>query len=350
MISRENPRLAGYTLTRNRSMFVKTNGNVAWLYNCPEFHSPLQIPNKCYNRIPVLHEDEIHFVDPISRQTFTKAEEKLCSEKHSNLFQLDVDDDNSWVELTPQITKVRGPALFKPHIVIQQIANVITTIIYASICTYKEMMAIWDSINFNSNMKGVLKHSTKSLLGSRESFSKISGTHYYNSRTIYLVSFISPDFFNNQFVETFGQIQYIIERCGIFFAAFLFIKLLIDIVLCLIRAMQINKITDAYIHFGKALFAATFDLMSVPILTSIFQETNSENDNTDENREPTIQVPKSDNAITRERVIQIPPYTENTGLQAIRFENKSVYPNLNDENIREENRNDHNVPTSPVQD
>ena len=61
-----------------------------------------------------------------------------------------------------------------------------------------------------------------------------------------------------------------------------------------------------------------------------------------------MQVPKSDNAITRERVIQIPSNTENTGLQATGFENKSVYPNLNDENKKDENRNDHNVPTSPV--
>ena len=143
-------------------------------------------------------------------------------------------------------------------------------------------------------MKGVLKHFTKSLLCRRESFSNFSGTNYYNSRTIYLDSFISPDFFNNQFVETFGKIQYKI-RCGIFFAAFLFIKLLIDIVLWFVRAMQINKITDASIHFGKALFAATFDLMSVPILTSIYQATNSENNNTDENRERTMQVPESEN-------------------------------------------------------
>ena len=268
MISHKNPRLAGYTLTRNRSMFIKTNGNVAWLYNCPDFHSPLQILGKCYNRIPILYEDEIHFVDPISRQTFTEAEEQLCSDKHSNFFQLDVDDDNSWVELTPQITKVRGPALFKQHIVIQQIANIITASTQASIYTDKELMPFWNSITFNSNMKGVLKHFTKSLLDSRESFSNISGTNYYNSRTIYLDSFISPDFFNNQFVETFGKIQYIIERCGVFFAAFLFIKLLIDIISCLIRVMQINKITDASILFGEALFAATFDLMSAPFLTS----------------------------------------------------------------------------------
>ena len=193
-------------------------------------------------------------------------------------------------------------------------------------------------------MKGVLKHFTKSLIDSRESFSNISVTNYYNSRTIYLDSFISPDFFNNQFVETFGKIQYIIERCGIFFAAFLFIKLLIDIVLCLIRAMQINKITDASIHFGKALFAATFDLMSAPILTSIYLATNSENDNTDKNRERTMRVPKSEDTT---RVTQSPPY-ENNRMQALTHENKSGYPNLHDENNKDENRNDHNVPTSPV--
>ena len=73
MISHENWRLAGYTLTRNRSMFIKTNGNVAWLYNCPELHSPLQFLSKCYNRIPILYEDEIHLLDPISRQTFTET-------------------------------------------------------------------------------------------------------------------------------------------------------------------------------------------------------------------------------------------------------------------------------------
>ena len=121
------------------------------------------------------------------------------------------------------------------------------------------MMAFCNSINFNSNMKGVLKPLTKLLLDNGESFSNISGTNYNKSRTIYLDSFISPDFFINQFVETLGKIQYINERCGIFFAAFLFIKLLNDIVLCLIQAMQIYKITDGSIHFGKALFAATFD-------------------------------------------------------------------------------------------
>ena len=110
--------------------------------------------------------------------------------------------------------------------------------------------------------------------------------------------------------------------------------------------MQINKITDASIHFGKALFAATFDLVSVPILTSIYQvATNTDNNNnTNTNRERTMQVPKSEDT---NRVTQSPPY-DNNRMRALTHENTSGYPNLTDENNRDENRNDHNLPKSPV--
>ena len=33
MHSMENPRLAGYMLTGNRSMFLSTDGSLAWLYH-----------------------------------------------------------------------------------------------------------------------------------------------------------------------------------------------------------------------------------------------------------------------------------------------------------------------------
>ena len=121
MLSLESPRLAGYILTKNRSMFLETNGNVAWLYHCPKFYSPLQLIDECYNRIPNMYKENIRFVDPITRQTFQSADLQDCSDKHSNLFQLDVDDDKSWIELTPQITRVTGPYLFKPKEIIQKI-------------------------------------------------------------------------------------------------------------------------------------------------------------------------------------------------------------------------------------
>ena len=45
MLSMENPRLAGYMLTGNRSMFLNTDGSLARLYHCPESHSPLHTMN-----------------------------------------------------------------------------------------------------------------------------------------------------------------------------------------------------------------------------------------------------------------------------------------------------------------
>ena len=40
---------------------------------------PLQSLKECYNRIPILYGDETRFDDLISGQTFTEAEEQLCS-------------------------------------------------------------------------------------------------------------------------------------------------------------------------------------------------------------------------------------------------------------------------------
>ena len=56
MLAMQNTRLAGYMLTGNRSMFLNTDGSVAWLYHCPKLLSPLRVLDKCYDRIPILFE------------------------------------------------------------------------------------------------------------------------------------------------------------------------------------------------------------------------------------------------------------------------------------------------------
>ena len=49
MLSLENPRLAGYMLTGNRSMFLETDGSLAWLYHCPplttSYNEPMLRPD-----------------------------------------------------------------------------------------------------------------------------------------------------------------------------------------------------------------------------------------------------------------------------------------------------------------
>ena len=45
MLSMENPRLVGYMLIRDRSMFLSTEGSSAWLYHCPLMRSPPHVMN-----------------------------------------------------------------------------------------------------------------------------------------------------------------------------------------------------------------------------------------------------------------------------------------------------------------
>ena len=114
MLSLENPRLAGYMLTGNRSMFLVTDGSLAWLYHCPLVHSPLDTRNRCYNQIPILYEGQIQFVDPITRHTHPAATLQNCTDRIKKLLQFDKDQGGSWYKLTPGIVQLNRPAVFGP--------------------------------------------------------------------------------------------------------------------------------------------------------------------------------------------------------------------------------------------
>ena len=86
VLAHENPRLAGYMLTGNRSMFLETDGSVAWLYHFPKVHSPLHSMTECYDKIPTLYTGQIHFVDPITRQTYPHDTTQTCSDCIKNFF------------------------------------------------------------------------------------------------------------------------------------------------------------------------------------------------------------------------------------------------------------------------
>ena len=114
MLSLGNPRLARFMLTGNRSMFLETDGRLAWLYHCPLVHSPLHTMNQCYDRIRILCGGEIQFVDPITRPTHPAAKIQKCTDRIKKLFQLDMDQEDSWYTLTPGIVHRDRPAVFGP--------------------------------------------------------------------------------------------------------------------------------------------------------------------------------------------------------------------------------------------
>ena len=81
---------------------------------------------------------------------------------------------------------------------------------------------------------------------------------------------ISPSYFKNHFMDTFGSIAYVLEFCGKYFSCFLFIKLIDHLIVMDLRHMEINRLTGASLRFGKKFLSASYNYFLTSILTSMF--------------------------------------------------------------------------------
>ena len=94
------------------------------------------------------------------------------------------------------------------------------------------------------------------------------GYTYYAPRTDFFVdNIISPKYFENEFVQTFGTVGYWLEKCGIWFAILLFGKLIIDIIVTVMRTLKVHRLTGKSISFGNFFSSATYNLSMVLILS-----------------------------------------------------------------------------------
>ena len=71
-------------------------------------------------------------------------------------------------------------------------------------------------------------------------------------------------------METFGSVAYALEFCGIQFSCFLFIKLIVDLIVLILRHMEINRLFGASLGFGKTPLSPSYNLFLTSILTSAF--------------------------------------------------------------------------------
>ena len=81
---------------------------------------------------------------------------------------------------------------------------------------------------------------------------------------------ISPEYFKDRFMDTFGPVAYVLEHCGIYFSVLLFFILLIDVVVMEIRHLEISKMTSASLGFGKTLLSASYNIFLMSDLTSMY--------------------------------------------------------------------------------
>ena len=71
-------------------------------------------------------------------------------------------------------------------------------------------------------------------------------------------------------MDTFGQVAYVLEHCEIYFSVFLFFRLIIDVVVIVIRHLELTKMTGASLGFGKTLLGASYNILLMSVLTSMY--------------------------------------------------------------------------------
>ena len=131
----------------------------------------------------------------------------------------------------------------------------------AGMFTRSEHRGFWDNILINAASRTALKKFSQNLIIYSAPQEGYYGFHYYTAGTeFYVDKMISPEYFKDRFMDTFGPVAYILEHCGIRFSVFLFLKLIIGLIVMIIRHMEINRMTGASLGFGKTLLSASYNI------------------------------------------------------------------------------------------
>ena len=118
--------------------------------------------------------------------------------------------------------------------------------------TKGQLSEFWDAILMSSTSKNVLQKFTRNLMGPSNAKKGADGYTYYATWTdFFLDNMISPNYFENMFVQTYGTVGWWLEKCGICFAIFLFPKLIIDIIVTVMRTSEVHLITGISVSFEK---------------------------------------------------------------------------------------------------
>ena len=223
--------------------------------------------NQCYDKIPILYRGQIQFVDPKTRQTYPHAMTQNFSDCIKNLFQLDMDQEDSWYTLTPGIVYQDKPAKFGPQDISPVASQTFTGSQDAGMYTRNELKGFWDSILINADSRTALKKFSQNRIVYTTAQEGTDGSHYYTPRIeFFLDKIIPPGYFKDHFLDTF----YVIEHCGIYFPVFLFIKLIIDMVVMIVRYMEIDKSTGSTLGFAKTLLSSSYNIFLTSVLTSMY--------------------------------------------------------------------------------
>ena len=181
-----------------------------------------------------------------------------------------MDQEDSWYTLTLGIVHQDRPAVFGPKDVSPVAAHSFPGSQEAGMYTRSKLNSFWDSVLIGAASRNALKKfSQKLIVFSNNNKTPDSSPYYAPQTDFYVNNMISPGYFKDRFMDTFGPVAYVLEHCGICFSVFLFSKLIIDVLVVVIRHLEVTKMTGASLGFGKTLLRASYNNLLMSVLTSM---------------------------------------------------------------------------------
>ena len=292
-MSVQNPQLAGFHLTGNRSNFLYVEGSTAWLYDCPHFLSPLYKADRCFDRIPIHFKDILMYVDPITRQTYDYATPITCDNNPRNIIELDPDsDEQDFYILGLEPIKRKPPLMFTPsQIKTTKRPNPFTA--QAGIYSNAELDQFWNRILFSKH-----SDSTLQLLGKALSYSFISSNtpdydansphdNPYNTlriglhdKLINLTPLFTPTWFFDAFFAFFGYPCYILTQCGMYFSTFLFVQATLTLIVKLYKTISIKYNLKDNITLFSSIAHGFFNIFTAQMINDLNDNQNKKTRNT----------------------------------------------------------------------
>ena len=147
--------------------------------------------------------------------------------------------------------------------------------------TPKQMKNVWDCIIHASASDTVLKKLTRTILtqGNTVRISDRGNLERLFSLDVRLLMdhLLTPSFFVDKSKETFGLLGYYIHCLGNFFACFLLVKFIIDVVVIVLRGLEIRKVSGATFGFVRTMLGATFHLFVLSLQTPMYETDENKN-------------------------------------------------------------------------
>ena len=180
-----------------------------------------------------------------------------------------MDQEDSWYTLKPGIVDQDRPAVFGPKDVSPVAVHSFPGSQDAGMYTRSEVSNFWDSILISAASRKALKKFSQKLIVFSNNNKDPDSFPYYAPRTnFFLDNMISPG--EDRIMGTFGPVAYVFEHSGIYFSVFLFFKLIMDVVVMVIRHLELTKMTGASLGFGETLLSASYNIFLMSVLTSMY--------------------------------------------------------------------------------